>query len=70
MAQNRGFRLGKILYEFIEISLIEFIELIELKDSYGAVGRTDGRAALLWPSRSSVPTGAEIGEINRPGPFV
>ena len=65
MAQNRGFRRGRILYEFNEISSIESIEL---KDSYGAVGRKDGWAARGWPSRSSVATGAEIGEIQGPGP--
>ena len=65
MAQNRGFRRGRILYEFNEISSIESIEL---KDSYGAAGQTDGRATLLWPGRSSVPTGAGIGEIKGPGP--
>ena len=70
MGQDRGFRLGKILYEFNKKSYRTVIFLIELQDSYGPAGQTDGRGPLLWPSRPCVPTGAQIGAIQPPGAFV
>ena len=43
--------------------------LIRLKGSYGAEGRTDGRAALFSPKRSIVHAHAEIGEIKVTWPY-